>query len=170
MITGTFQPDNPPKKWKEFYGDFVMEPDGTIFPLPWIFAGCSQMEAFLCASYDGEPVMQSSSPIGSAPRSWISSPIPMRLLATARLIRRKNGAIVSRGRLEKLMTARGRYYTHHRNDRYVEHDKAHRYNHGYAESPATLLKAYEAGLERTRQRLAEQREELKRLARARHNR
>jgi hypothetical protein len=57
MITGTFQPDNPPKKWKKFFGDFVMEDDGTIF-LPWVFAGCSSMEAFLCASYDAQPVMQ----------------------------------------------------------------------------------------------------------------
>jgi hypothetical protein len=36
-----------------FYGDFVMEPDGTIF-LPWALAGCSEMEVFLCAGYDGD--------------------------------------------------------------------------------------------------------------------
>jgi hypothetical protein len=56
-ITGTFEPEKPPKGWKKFYGDFVMEPDGTIF-LPWVLAGCSEMEVFLCASYDGQPVMQ----------------------------------------------------------------------------------------------------------------
>jgi hypothetical protein len=94
----------------------------------------------------------------------------MRLLATARLIRRKNGAIVSFGRREKLMPARGRYYTQHRNGRYVEHDKAHRYNHGYAESPATLARQFAEGLERTRLRLEQQREELRRLAAVRHNR
>ena len=65
------------------------------------------------------------------------------------------------------MQARGRYYKDHRKGRFAESDKAHRYNHGYAESPATLAKAYEAGLERTKCKLAEQREELRR-ARVRH--
>ena len=56
-ITGTFQPEKPPKGWKKFYGDFIMEPDGTIF-LPWALAGCSEMEVFLCAGYDGQPVVR----------------------------------------------------------------------------------------------------------------
>jgi hypothetical protein len=65
------------------------------------------------------------------------------------------------------MPTRGRYYTQHRNGRYVEHDKAQRYNHGYAESPATLARLFSEGLERTRLRLEQQREELARLAKIR---
>jgi hypothetical protein len=42
-ISGTFEPKKPPKGWKKFYGNFVMESNGTIF-LPWIMTGCSAME------------------------------------------------------------------------------------------------------------------------------
>jgi hypothetical protein len=49
-------------------------------------------------------------------------------------------------------------------------EKARREHGDYLESPAKLLKAYEAGLERTRHRLAEQREELQRRARIRRGR
>ena len=62
------------------------------------------------------------------------------------------------------MQARGRYYKDHRKGRFAESDKAHRYNHGYAESPATLARQFAEGLERTRLRLEQQREEIKRLA------
>jgi hypothetical protein len=49
----------------------------------------------------------------------------------------------------------------------VAYERDSRKHHGYAESPAKLLKAYEEGLERTRLRLEQQREELRHLARVR---
>lgn len=59
----------------------------------------------------------------------------------------------------------GQYRTRRREHSAYERDS--RANHGYAESPAKLVKAYEEGLERTRARLAAQREELERRARLR---
>ena len=53
--------------------------------------------------------------------------------------------------------------------RRLDEDRARREHGGYLESPAKLAKDYEAGLERTRQRLAAQREELQRRARLRCN-
>ena len=59
----------------------------------------------------------------------------------------------------------GHYRVRRRSDRPSE-DRARR-EHGYAESPAKMLKAYEAGLARTKAKLTEQREELARRARMR---
>jgi hypothetical protein len=46
-------------------------------------------------------------------------------------------------------------------------DRARREHNSYAEGPSKLAKAYEAGLERTRLRLEQQREDLARRARVR---
>jgi hypothetical protein len=46
-------------------------------------------------------------------------------------------------------------------------DRARREHGGYLETPAKMAKAYEAGLERTRLRLEQQREEIRHLARVR---
>jgi hypothetical protein len=54
--------------------------------------------------------------------------------------------------------------------RRLSEDKVSRYKYGgYVESPARLAKAFEEAVERNRQRLAEQREELQRRARTRQN-
>jgi hypothetical protein len=53
------------------------------------------------------------------------------------------------------------------NRRRLDLDRARREHGGYLESPAKMLKAYEEGLERTKARLAQQREELQRQARMR---
>jgi hypothetical protein len=56
-----------------------------------------------------------------------------------------------------------------RKRRHIDLERA-RYEHGdYIESPAKMLQAYEEGLERTKLKLAEQREELQRRARMRSN-
>jgi len=73
-ICGTIQPDNPPKGWKKFYGDFIVGSDGTIF-LPYTFSGCSQSEVFLCASFDGVPIMQLDN-ISFFPTDWLKSEFP----------------------------------------------------------------------------------------------
>jgi hypothetical protein len=49
-------------------------------------------------------------------------------------------------------------------------DRARREHGGYIESPKKLAKAYEEAFERNKLKLAEQREELRRLAKARHSR
>lgn len=60
----------------------------------------------------------------------------------------------------------GQYRIRRRSDR-AAYERDSRYEHDYAESPATLFQTYEEGLERTRQRLEQQREVLRRLARIR---
>jgi hypothetical protein len=51
--------------------------------------------------------------------------------------------------------------------RRLSEDRVRREHGGYLESPAKLLKAYEAGIERTRLRLEQQREQLQHLAKIR---
>ena len=51
-----------------------------------------------------------------------------------------------------------------------EEDRARREHGGYLESARSLERQLEEGLERTRQRLAEQREQIARLARMRERR
>jgi hypothetical protein len=54
--------------------------------------------------------------------------------------------------------------------RRTSEDRANRYKYGgYVESPAKLERQLEEGLERTRQRLTEQREQIARQARMRRN-
>jgi hypothetical protein len=63
------------------------------------------------------------------------------------------------------MPARGQYRVHRAKGRRVEYDETSRYEHGgYIESPKKLERQFAEGLERTRLRLEQQREELRRLA------
>ena len=58
----------------------------------------------------------------------------------------------------------------HRRSERVAYERDSRTNHnGYAETPATLAKAFEEAVERNKLKLAEQREELQRRARIRQH-
>jgi hypothetical protein len=66
------------------------------------------------------------------------------------------------------MPARGQYRVHRAKGRRVEYDETSRFEHGgYIESAKKLERQLADGLERTRQRLEQQREELARRARMR---
>lgn len=66
------------------------------------------------------------------------------------------------------MPARGQYRVHRAKGRRIEYDETSRYEHGgYLESSANLERQREAGLERTRLRLEQQRAEIARQARMR---
>ena len=61
------------------------------------------------------------------------------------------------------MPARGQYRVHRAKGRHVEYDETSRHEHGgYIESPKKLARQFAEGLERTRRRLEQQREEIRR--------
>jgi hypothetical protein len=63
------------------------------------------------------------------------------------------------------MPARGQYRVHRTKGRRVEYDETSRYEHdGYIESPKKLARQFNEALERTRLRLEQQREEIRRTA------
>jgi hypothetical protein len=67
-----------------------------------------------------------------------------------------------------VMPARGQYRVHRAKGRRVEYDETSRHEHGgYIESAKNLERQLADGLERTRLRLEQQREELRCLAAAR---
>jgi hypothetical protein len=57
----------------------------------------------------------------------------------------------------------GQYRVRRRSER-IAYERDRRKNYGYAETPATLARQFAEGLERTRLRLEQQREELRHLA------
>jgi hypothetical protein len=86
IVSGFLAPREKIRGWKKSYGYFALEPDGTIF-LSWAHTGCSKMEAFLCASYDGEPVITLHDvPMFRA--EWISENFPNMKRAVAAATRR----------------------------------------------------------------------------------
>ena len=89
-VTGTVEPAKKLKGWKKAYGHFAVEPDGTVF-LSWAHSGCSQAEVWLCASYDGEPVMLSEqTPLYRA--QWLWENFPRMREAISRAIQRITAA------------------------------------------------------------------------------
>ena len=87
-VSGYISPTSKLKKWKKEYGYFAVQPDGTIF-LSWVHTGCSNMEAFLCASYDGEPVM-SFDDVPMFRADWIKENFPQMKTTVAAASRRIN--------------------------------------------------------------------------------
>jgi hypothetical protein len=72
----TFAPSPKPKGWKKACGYIGIDANGTVF-LPWFYAPSSEMDVFLCASYDGESFMLADRKTWMVRADWLKENYPI---------------------------------------------------------------------------------------------
>jgi hypothetical protein len=66
-----FKPKKRPKGWRSRFGVYALDKDGTIFLPGELFGG----DAFLCASFDGEPIVLADRKTALFRTDWLKKTI-----------------------------------------------------------------------------------------------